>query len=236
MNLKTNWNKYTRLLVTAAGLSASLIASVNSHALSIKLSDNTGNQAIINDVDGDGAINTFTSIGQWNFVSNIAMSYPFIGTPDNTQIYNQSTEATFAGSPGSPASLTIEITHTGFNTQGSADDFVTNISANQLLGVGSYDFDLYLDSSNAAFGRGDNEVSFDTDTGGFHASSFSSNFNTSPYSVTMVTTVELEQAGVAGFTWSLREVQNSSVSVSEPSALALFVLGIAGLVVGRRRA
>lgn len=218
--------KLTFAAATAAA--ALLVGSAQpSHAtLMLKVSDGSTTQTLT-DSGGTGAINFIGSIGSFIYNVVTGLSAPMIGSIDIPQMDLNFVDITARG--GSGGTLTMTLTDTGF--QGGGNDFMHFLSTigGTINGGGSLSFDTYMDCGNTAFGMS-TLLSSQTGVSGNPYSSSGDKYVSScsgAYSLTELVSLQLPgSASISG---------DASLSVPEPSTIALFGVGLLGLGMAMRR-
>lgn len=165
-----------------------------------------------------GLLSYSGSVGGFFINATTALSKPVLHGPDASIFDLNSINVS-----GQAGQLQIGITDTGFTGDHNLSFGIGGTTD------GSISASAYMDLNNIEFGQG-------TLLGSYSASglSFSSNSATTylsnvtnPFSLTLITSINHQKHGVTSF--------DAAVSVPEPSVIALFGLGLAGLGVAVRR-
>lgn len=228
-------NRFLTSICTAAILFIGLSVSANAFpVLRIIHSDLPGGSIDIVDADEDGIVQFSGSIGGFLLAMNVGVSYPALGTLDRPKMDLFSMEVTSAAQFGGFAdSLTIMLTDSGFLGDSLSSvqyPFVTAIGGTT---DGLVEAAAYLDNSNALFGMGTAVSSFNSDDlalgfGAFGGSNATPIDTDDLYSLTLVATITHTGANQV-------TSMDFLIALMEPSTLALFGIGLAGLGFVRRQ-
>ncbi len=222
-------------ICTAIILFTGLSMSANAFpVLRIMHSDLPGGFIDIADTDADGLVEFSGSIGGFMMAMNVGISYPALGTLDRPKMDLFSMEVTSSAQFGGFAdSITVMLTDSGFLGDSLSSvqyPFVTAIGGTT---DGLVEAQAYLDNSNALFGMGTAVSSFNSADlalgyGAFGGSDSTTIATDDLYSLTLVATITHTGANQV-------TSMDFLIALIEPSTIALFGVGLAGLAFVRRQ-
>lgn len=206
------------LLVASAPANAVPMLRLTGDATTITITDGSVGDAnaLAGAVTFIGAIDSFiTSV-------STGITKPALGTATSPEM--DLNDVSLSSSTG--GKLKIEFTETDFTTSFDILSFLSQIGG---VSGGDFDFSIYADTGNIAFGTSTLVNSFTFGSGAIAASS--SNLialvPSSLYSLTLV--AEITHTGVRATSF------NGTVSVPEPATAAILGLGLLGIGFARRR-
>lgn len=228
-------NRILSSICTATILFIGLSVSANAFpVLRVIHSDLPGGSIDIVDADEDGLVQFSGSLGGFTLAMNVGVSYPALGTLDRPKMDLFSMEVTSAAQFGGFAdSITIMLTDSGFLGDSASSvqhPFITAIGGTT---DGLVEAQAYLDNSNALFGMGSSVASYNSNDlalgfGAFGGSGATKIATDDLYSLTLVTTITHTGANQVSS-------MDFLVALVEPSTVALFAIGLAGLGFVRRQ-
>lgn len=203
---------FASLVFFAASANAILVVQISD------TSNFSGTTITAIDTDGDGFVNINSALGGWNFNVVSGFGAPALGGPNLDEMDLNSVNVS-----GGTGTIYMRLTDTGFSR--------LNTSFNTTFGGttdGSVSFQSYVDATNAAFGQG----TLLSNSGIISAGAFSG-FDNGAINMAGLYSLSIYAAITHGAGFNVSSF-DYNVKIPEPMTIALFGLGLLGLVASRR--